>query len=225
MGVFVKGQVNMRLWCFLIALSSTAVFASAGTEIDGQGLLSSLIDNSELAAAHEKVLRENEILKNEVAELRNQLAIRDIQDDEAFENGETNDVDISTKSKRFQAILSHKNYMAITGKVKYTGTSTHPKWEVKGRWKGGKMHVSCPCAIKGKMLSHEQAFRRILGQVGAVGITKKECRKVISGDDSGGYYQMKMALATTKMYACWKHRCAGSTEAALNLQFGGGTEC
>ena len=101
-----------------------------------------------------------------------QLAICDIQDDADFDDGETvlhglltKDVDISTKSEKFHAILSTENLEAITQKVKFIGTSTHPEWEVRGRWEGGKILVSCPCAIEGKTLRHDEAFRRILGQV------------------------------------------------------------
>jgi len=119
-------------------------------------------------------------------------------------------------------------------KVKFVGTSAHPKWNIVERTKTLERiqgTVACPCHFSdGKPLTEEDALRLIVGQVSAMGIIKSAALGALQSTGQKGRkpqhkyppraavkWNMKIALSVVKMLKCWNKKCrvGGCGEEAL----------
>jgi len=116
---------------------------------------------------------------------------------------------------------------ALTGeksKLRQVGTEAEPKWELRGgkdRENKEKLlgTVSCPCSADGTPLTEEEAIRRIIGQVAAMGFPDQWVRPMFNQRSIGkksyveGLWNAKVAVSIVAMLKCWTKKCSGAASA------------
>jgi hypothetical protein len=214
---------------------------------------SAALGRSDHSKSSESALAESqsqvEQLKAEVAALRSQLALKEQpintnleEDVDAVSRSVLKKIDGSDMIDDFLEsgsgkYISEKTMEKLESKVIYTGKGDQPSWEIKGKslnklnkltnkLTGEGVKVTCPCNHSdGKKMSEREALRRILRQVGDIGISEHIASEVLKTKaTTGAQYIQKIALATTMMFRCWQSKCSGSTTNQEELmQWGGGT--
>jgi len=131
--------------------------------------------------------------------------------------------------------ISTENLEKIQNRLKFTGTSDHPKWSFNySTSERGvtppdlhEVTVECPCsAADGDTLNQTTALRYILGQVAAVGVPKEIADRVAADETRADGFMMQMGYAVTKMISCWDTKCKGSQSFdLLETGWGGGATC
>merc|ERR1712054_506196 len=174
------------------------------------------------------------VLKAEVAALRSQLDLKELptntnleEDADAVSEKKIDGsdmIDDFLESGKRAEYISEERMDYLVSKIIYTGKGDHPSWKLKGASLKG-VTVTCPCNHSdGKKMSERDALRRILRQVGDIGISEHIANEVINTKSVGAAYTQKIALSTTMMFRCWQSKCsAGITDQEELVQFGGGT--
>jgi len=229
---------QFRAACIFVAVILVSVVQAEALSSDERAALESQL--AESRAENERLRGENGRLRVKINVLHAQLETADDEKIGArFLSEEMLDQDgaMSTKLKssvngnEVSTDLTQRQLEKMLAKVEYVGSGDVPKWKIIGGTfearKGvpvsddGQPIVTCPCREKGTALTSDQALRRILGQISAIGISKNICHIVIAGEGGpmrahGGAYVQKVGVATTKMFQCWQHKCSVSAMSKEN---------